>query len=108
MGTNLLEVINDVEEIPVTVSYNKEEQYIIVKLVNYLEHEVRVDLETKFSLAEDGEMYIMEGKTKDVNSIYKPFNVAPKKYDINVKNSMSYEINPRSFCVIKMYCKDVE
>lgn len=107
MGTNLLEIINDVEEITFTVSYDKEEQYIIVKLVNNLEHAVHVELETKFSLAEDGEIYIMEGQKKDVNSIYEPFNVAPKKYDIKVKSSMSYEINPRSFYVIKMYCKDV-
>jgi len=50
---------------------------------------------------------LWKGKKKDVNSIYEPFNVAPKKYDIKVKNNMSYEVNPRSFYVIKMYCKDV-
>lgn len=102
MGKDLLQVINDEEEIPFTVSYDKEEKTIIVKLVNTLEHTVHVKLETGFLLAEKGEVYILQGREEDVNSIAAPMNVAPQMHSIDVTSTMDYEVSPKSFHVIKM------
>lgn len=106
IGTDLLQVINDEEEIPFTVSYNKEEHVIIVKIVNVLEHTVSVKLETEFLLDENGEVYIMQGNEEDVNSIEEPFNIMPQRCPIKVESTMDYDINAKSFHVIRMYCKD--
>lgn len=105
MGTNLLKVINDEDEIPFTVSYDKEEHVIIVKLVNTLNHTVRINFEIEFELAEHGEVYVIEGLEEDRNSIDEPFKIAPKKYNIEVKNTMDYDIKAKSFHVITMHCK---
>lgn len=105
MGTDLLQIENDKEEIPFTVSYDREERSLFVKLANILDHTVTVKLETESSLKEEAEVYIMEGSEADLNSIAEPFKVAPKKYPLKVSNVMDYELKPKSFHVIKMYCK---
>lgn len=105
MGTDLLQVINDQEDIPFSVSYEKEENVVIVKLVNILEHTVRVRLENEFLLDGKGEVYIMEGNVEDVNSIGEPFNITPRRYEIRIEKSMDYDVNAKSFHVIKMSCK---
>jgi alpha-L-arabinofuranosidase len=106
MGTNLLQVVNDEEEIPFTVSYSKEDNAVIVKLANIKDHNVRVKLDTEFELNGDAEAYIMQGSEFDVNSIDNPLKVSPKKHLIKVNNIMDYDVNAKSFHVIKMYCKD--
>ncbi|OPJ57552.1 alpha-L-arabinofuranosidase C-terminal domain-containing protein [Clostridium oryzae] len=105
MGTDVLQVINDEEEIPFNVSYDKEEQAVIVKLVNTTEHTVHVKLDSDFALGKDGEVCIMEGNEHDVNSIDKPFNVVPQKHHIKVEENMDYAVNAKSFHIIKMFIK---
>lgn len=106
MGTDLLQVIHDIEEIPYSVSYDKETQVIIVKLVNCHGHSMFVDLETKFSLVEDGEAYILQGSDNDVNSIEEPYRIVPVHKQIKVSDNMHYEMKAKSFHVIRMYCKN--
>jgi alpha-L-arabinofuranosidase len=107
-GTDLLQVTKDHEEIPFSVSYDKNEHVIFVKLANILEKKVQVRLETAFELAEEGEVYIMQGQEDAVNSICEPFNVAPERQEIKVRNGMDYDIAAKSFHVIKLYCKGRE
>ncbi|SFF31884.1 Alpha-L-arabinofuranosidase [Paenibacillus algorifonticola] len=106
MGSELLKVICDEEVIPFTVSYDEEEGVIFVKLVNTLDRAVRVELKTEFPLAEEAEVYIMQGGEDDVNSIELPLSVAPQRHEIKVASTMEYEVNAKSFHVIKMFCKD--
>lgn len=105
MGTNLLQVVNDEEEIPFTVSYDKDDKIIYVKLVNVLDHAVTVKIESEFEIDKNGEVYLIEGLGKEVNSITNPLNISIKNKSIEVSKSMDYEINEKSFHVIKMKCK---
>jgi alpha-N-arabinofuranosidase len=106
MGTDLLQVMSDGEEIPHTVCFDRRDQSIIVKLVNASDHPVCVQLETEFSLAENGEVYMMQGNEDDVNSIEDPQRIAPLRSTINIAETMDYEIGARSFHVIKMYVRN--
>lgn len=105
MGSHLLQVINDEEEIPFTVSYDKDEKIIYVKLVNILDRPVNVKIESEFEIDKNGEVYLIEGLGKEVNSIKNSLNISTKNKNVEVSNSMIYEIKEKSFHVIKMYCK---
>ncbi|MEK4327048.1 alpha-L-arabinofuranosidase C-terminal domain-containing protein [Paenibacillus sp. FSL R7-0312] len=105
MGTKLLQTVNEQEEIPFTVSYDEEAQVIYVKLVNTLERSVTVELETGMPLTGFGEAYVMQGQEEDVNSIGTPRSIAPHSYPLETAGSMVYEIGPKSFHVLKMYCR---
>jgi alpha-L-arabinofuranosidase len=104
MGTKLLQTVNKQEEIQFTVSYDEEAQVIYVKLVNTLERSVSVELETEMPLTGLGEAYVMQGQEEDVNSIGTPRNIAPHSYPLETAGSMVYELGPKSFHVLKMYC----
>lgn len=105
MGTNLLQVIHDEEVIPYVVSYDIEEHVIYVKLVNHQDYAVRVELEIEIPVDGNGEVYVMQGREDEVNSIQAPRTIAPRSHAIKTADSMIYEIEPNSFHVIKMYCR---
>ena len=97
MGTKILQVVNDEEEIPFTVSYDTEEQVIYVKLVNTLEHSVSVELETGISLSGNGEVYVMQGQDEEVNSSEDPLNIAPRSYPLKTAIPWFMRSDPSHF-----------
>lgn len=104
MGTNLLKVHHEQYEIPYSVLYDNEEQAIIIKLANVTEHDVNITIETEFNLNEMGDVYYMEGKDEGVNTLDNPDLISIKHKRISVSKCMCYQMNAKSFHVIRMYC----
>lgn len=105
-GTDLLQVQHDEEVIPYSVIYNKNENSIIVKLVNITDNIVEIRLETEFPLKEYGDVYYMQGQENDVNTIDKPCNINIQKNTLKTASNMDYKIDPKTFQVIKLYGLD--
>lgn len=105
MGTNLIKVQHDHNEIPYSVLYDNEEQAIIIKLANVTEQDVTITIHTEFNLQDMGDVYYMEGKDEDVNTLDEPENLGIKNKRIPIHKGMDYQVPAKSFQVIKMYCK---
>lgn len=105
MGSDVLKVVNDEEEIPFVVSYSEEEKAIYVKLVNHLDRSVRVKLDSEFALASEGEVHVMQGGDEDVNTFEEPLRVAPQRCSITADDIADYEVGAKSFHVIKLNVK---
>lgn len=107
MGTNLLSVIHDKEEIPDSVVYDENENAVIIKLVNVTNQLQQIRIETEFSLKEWGTVYSLQGQCKDLNTINDPDRIAVREMTIPVSECMVYEIAPQAFHVIKLFCSGV-
>jgi alpha-L-arabinofuranosidase len=105
MGTNLLQVHHDQNEIPYSVLFDQEEQAIIIKLANVTDHDVNVTLDIDFNLQEKGDVYYIEGKDEDVNTLDASENISIKNKRISVYKGMDYQVHAKSFHVVKIYCK---
>lgn len=105
MGTEVLQTEHDTEEIPYTVSYDRVGQVLYVKLVNPLDHAVRVELQTDLPLSDRGEVYVMQGQIEDVNSIEAPQQIAPQSQPLETSAVMVHEVGPQSFHVLVIDCK---
>jgi alpha-L-arabinofuranosidase len=105
MGTNLLQVHHDQNEIPYSVLFDQEEQAIIIKLANVTDHDVNVTLDFDFNLQEKGDVYYIEGKDEDVNTLDASENISIKNKRISVYKGMDYQVHAKSFHVVKIYCK---
>lgn len=101
-GTDLVQVECGEDTIPHTVSYDRDTKTLYVKLVNHLDHSVQVQLDNGFSVAGEGQLYIMQGQEDDVNSIDHPQRIAPVQSSIAVNKTMELEVKGNSFYVIRM------
>ncbi|WP_158594339.1 alpha-L-arabinofuranosidase C-terminal domain-containing protein [Cohnella faecalis] len=106
IGTHLLQTIADTEEIPFVVSYDREAGALFIKLANPLDRNVSVKIESDFSLADQGEVQVIQADEEEVNSIESPRRVAPITSAFACFDGMEYEVGAKSFHVLKIFRKD--
>jgi len=103
MGDYTLKATADTQEAYYTVSYSRNENVVIIKLVNPSENDVSVTLDMDFDVSSKGIVYVMKGQLEDMNSIEEPCKVAPIEGEITVSRSMEYNLEPYSFHVLRVY-----
>lgn len=104
MGTNISETECEGNEIPYSVTYDKNENTLIIKLVNPIDKSVTVNIETCGKVKNEVEVLIMQGQDFDINTIDARQLIAPVKNAIESDKLLSYEVGSKSFHVIKAKC----